>query len=77
MVELRFGPGESERMAGKIADLSERIEALPDRLLLYTDDGDEAVEAVLARGLEPINVLVRRSSLEDVFLRLTGRNLVD
>jgi lipooligosaccharide transport system ATP-binding protein len=77
VVELRFGPGESERMAGKIADLSERIEALPDRLLLYTDDGDRAVEAVEARGLEPVHVLVRRSTLEDVFLRLTGRHLVD
>jgi lipooligosaccharide transport system ATP-binding protein len=74
---MRFGPGESELMARKLADLSERIEALPDRLLLYTDDGDQAVEAVQARGLEPINVLVRRSSLEDVFLRLTGRHLVD
>jgi lipooligosaccharide transport system ATP-binding protein len=77
VVELRFGPGESERMASKVADVAERIEALPDRLLLYTDDGDGAVEVVEARGLEPVHVLVRRSSLEDVFLRLTGRHLVD
>ena len=77
VVELRFGPGESERMAEKVADLTERIEVLPDRLLLYTDRGDEALEAIHQRHLEPLSVLARRSTLEDVFLRLTGRHLVD
>ncbi|MEX5719763.1 hypothetical protein [Geodermatophilus maliterrae] len=50
---------------------------LPDRLLLYTADGDAALSAVLAEGVHPVSSLVRRSSLEDVFLRLTGRTLVD
>jgi lipooligosaccharide transport system ATP-binding protein len=77
VVELRFGPGESERMAGKLNDLPERIEVLPDRLLLYTDQGDTTVAAVRRRGLEPLSQLVRRATLEDVFLRLTGRHLVD
>jgi len=77
VVELRFGPGESERMADKVADLTERIEVLPDRLLLYTDEGDEALEAIHQRQLDPLSVLARRSTLEDVFLRLTGRHLVD
>jgi len=77
VVELRFAPGESERMSEKVADLTERVEILPDRLLLYTDDGDAAAEAVHRRQLEPLSLLVRRSSLEDVFLRLTGRHLVD
>jgi lipooligosaccharide transport system ATP-binding protein len=77
VVELRFGPGESERMAGKLQDIPERIEALPDRVLLYTDQGDAALAAVRERGLEPHSVLVRRGTLEDVFLRLTGRHLVD
>lgn len=53
------------------------VEALPDRLLVYTDHGDGALEAVHARGLQPITSIVRRSTLEDVFLRLTGRTLVD
>jgi lipooligosaccharide transport system ATP-binding protein len=77
VVELRFGPGESDRMAGKLSDIPQRLEVLPDRLLLYTDQGDAVVEAVRDRGLEPLSVLVRRASLEDVFLRLTGRHLVD
>ena len=77
VVELRFGAGESERMAEKVADLTERIEVLPDRILLYTDDGDEAAESVHRRQLSPLSLLVRRSTLEDVFLRLTGRHLVD
>jgi lipooligosaccharide transport system ATP-binding protein len=77
VVELRFGPGESEQMAGKVADLGERTEVLPDRLLVYTDDGDATAEAVHRRRLTPASVLVRRSTLEDVFLHLTGRRLVD
>ena len=59
------------------AGLAGRVEVLPDRLLLYTDDGDAAAAAILERGLHPAGVLVRRSTLEDVFLRLTGRTLID
>jgi lipooligosaccharide transport system ATP-binding protein len=78
VTELRFGPGENhEVLAGKVADLADRIEALPDRLLLYSDDGERAAAAAHERGLSPASVLVRRSTLEDVFLRLTGRTLVD
>ncbi|MEI8413057.1 MULTISPECIES: ABC transporter ATP-binding protein [unclassified Kribbella] len=81
VTELRFGPevmlSDHDALAEKVGDLAQRIEVLPDRLLLYTDDGEHAVAAVHERGLEPAAVLVRRSTLEDVFLRLTGRTLVD
>ncbi len=77
VAELRFGVGEHEALADRVADLAQRVEVLPDRLLLYTDDGEETVAQVHARGLDPVAVLVRRSTLEDVFLRLTGRTLVD
>ncbi len=77
VAELRFGIGEHELVAPKIEDLAERVEVLPDRILLYTSDGEEAIARVHERGLQPIVTLVRRSSLEDVFLRLTGRTLVD
>ncbi|GAB2672845.1 ABC transporter ATP-binding protein [Kribbella swartbergensis] len=81
VTELRFGPdvmlSDHDSLAGKVEDLAQRIEVLPDRLLLYTDDGERAAVAVHERGLEPAAVLVRRSTLEDVFLRLTGRTLVD
>ena len=77
VLELRFGPGEHEDMAGKVDGLAERVEVLPDRLLLYTDDGDASAAGVHERGLVPVSMLVRRSTLEDVFLRLTGRTLVD
>ena len=77
VVEVRFQPGEHEAMADKLGDLGGRVEVLPDRILLYTDDGDSAASAVHERGLRPVGVLVRRSTLEDVFLRLTGRTLVD
>jgi len=81
VAELRFGvasEGNShEVLAEKIADLGHRIEVLPDRLLVYSDDGEEVVAKVHERGLEPVAVLVRRSTLVDVFLRLTGRTLVD
>ncbi|MFI6820513.1 ABC transporter ATP-binding protein [Micromonospora sp. NPDC050187] len=77
VVELRFAAESQEAFAGKLADLGERVEVLPDRVLLYVAHGDDAVAEVHARGLAPASVLVRRSSLEDVFLHLTGRTLVD
>ncbi|ROR90072.1 ABC transporter ATP-binding protein [Nocardioides aurantiacus] len=77
VAELRFGTGEHEALAPRLEDLAERVEVLPDRLLLYAADGEAAVAAVHERGLHPAMSLVRRSSLEDVFLRLTGRTLVD
>ncbi|MEU2662120.1 ABC transporter ATP-binding protein [Micromonospora sp. NPDC049060] len=77
VVELRFAAESQEAFAGKLDGLGERVEVLPDRILLYVPDGDAAVAEVGERGLHPANVLVRRSSLEDVFLHLTGRTLVD
>jgi lipooligosaccharide transport system ATP-binding protein len=77
VAELRFGVGENEPHASKVADLGERVEVLPDRLLVYTHDGEEVIAKVHERGLQPAAVLVRRSTLEDVFLALTGRSLVD
>ncbi len=77
VTELRFAPGVQETLDGQFDGLAERIERLPDRVLLYADDGEAAVAAAHARGLQPETVLVRRSSLEDVFLRLTGRSLVE
>jgi len=77
VVELRFAAESQEPYAEKLAGLGERLEVLPDRILLYVDDGDEATAEVQRRSLMPASVLVRRSSLEDVFLHLTGRTLVD
>ena len=77
VTELRFAPGVQETLDGQLDGLAERIERLPDRVLLYTNDGEAAVAAAHERGLRPEQVLVRRSSLEDVFLRLTGRSLIE
>jgi lipooligosaccharide transport system ATP-binding protein len=82
VVELRFRAEEQpEEVAAEIAarmnGLARRLEALPDRLLLYTDDGDATASRIHDLGLQPESVLVRRSTLEDVFLHLTGRTLVD
>ena len=78
VLELRFAPDEQEAAAEKIQDLSpERSEVTADRILIYEADGDAFLERVHAAGLQPITELVRRSSLEDVFLRLTGRTLTD
>ncbi|GAA2640275.1 ABC transporter ATP-binding protein [Paractinoplanes durhamensis] len=77
VVELRFAAESQEAYAEKLAGLGERLEVLPDRILLYVADGDKAAAEVQRRSLAPASVLVRRSSLEDVFLHLTGRTLVD
>jgi lipooligosaccharide transport system ATP-binding protein len=76
VLELRFPPGTAPS-AEALAPHAERVEALPDRLLLYTADGEHAQAAVAQAGHHPLSALVRRSSLEDVFLRLTGRTLVE
>jgi lipooligosaccharide transport system ATP-binding protein len=77
VVELRFAPGQHEVVAPSLAALAERQEVLPDRILLYTDDGDAALAEVARMGHVAQSTLVRRSTLEDVFLHLTGRTLVD
>ncbi len=77
VVELRFVADSQETYADKLRGVGERVEVLPDRVLLYVADGDAAVAEVHGRALNPASVLVRRSSLEDVFLHLTGRTLVD
>jgi lipooligosaccharide transport system ATP-binding protein len=77
VVEVRFGTDKNEQTAEKLRGIAERIEVLPDRILLYTDKGEDLLTKILDSGLHPVTSLVRRSSLEDVFLRLTGRSLVD
>jgi len=77
VAELRFAPGIAEGLDGRLDGIAQRVEHLPDRVLLYADDGEAAASAVHQRGLKPETVLVRRSSLEDVFLRLTGRSLIE
>ncbi|MEI7744568.1 MAG: ATP-binding cassette domain-containing protein [Chloroflexota bacterium] len=77
VTELRFPVGVQETLTVELEGLGERVERLPDRILVYSDDGEAAAAAAHQRGLTPQTVLVRRASLEDVFLRLTGRTLVD
>jgi lipooligosaccharide transport system ATP-binding protein len=78
VLELRFLPAEHEHAAEVVAGTkADRMEVLADRILLYVADGDAALTQVRSLGLEPLASLVRRSSLEDVFLRLTGRRLED
>ena len=78
VVELRFATAEERRDALPLLNGSgERVEMLPDRILVYTGDGDGTAELVARDGLRPASVLVRRSTLEDVFLILTGRTLED
>ena len=77
VVELRFAADPPGDLATRMDGLASRVELLPDRVLLYTEDGDAASHGVHELGIEPQSMLVRRSTLEDVFLHLTGRTLVD
>jgi lipooligosaccharide transport system ATP-binding protein len=77
VVELRFGSDRNALLAGQLQGFGDRIEVLPDRILIYTDTGEEDLARIVERGLRPLTSLVRRSSLEDVFLRLTGRSLIE
>jgi len=77
VLEVRFGSERNQQIAPELKQLASRIEVLPDRILLYADDGEALLHMLIEKGLHPNTSLVRRSSLEDVFLRLTGRTLVD
>jgi lipooligosaccharide transport system ATP-binding protein len=77
VLEVRFGSDRNQEMVDVLRPLADRIEVLPDRILLYAEDGEQLLEQIAAKGIHPNTSLVRRSSLEDVFLRLTGRSLVE
>jgi len=77
VLEVRFGSERNARVAEQIAGFGDRIEVLPDRILVYSGNGEREMERMTQAGLHPITSLVRRSSLEDVFLRLTGRTLIE
>jgi lipooligosaccharide transport system ATP-binding protein len=77
VLELRFAAGTNDQHGATLAGIGDKQEVLPDRVLVYADDGEAALSEAHHRGARPESALVRRSSLEDVFLQLTGRSLVD
>ncbi len=77
VLEVRFGSERNKEVAPILRQMCERIEELPDRILMYVEDGEDMLAKILEKKLHPTTSLVRRSSLEDVFLRLTGRTLID
>ena len=77
VLELRFGSDNNASAATQMAGIGDRVEVLPDRILIYSNDGDADLDRIHSKGFTPITSLVRRSSLEDVFLRLTGRSLIE
>ena len=77
VLELRFPDEVKSGLDGRLEGLAERVEELPDRVLLYTADGERTLETIHAREIRIDSALVRRATLEDVFLRLTGRTLVE
>ncbi len=77
VVEVRFGSDRNAEVAEQLDGIGERHEVLPDRILIYTDAGEADLQTIVSRGYMPVTSLVRRASLEDVFLRLTGRSLAD
>ncbi|WP_168916358.1 ABC transporter ATP-binding protein [Microcella flavibacter] len=77
VLEVRFGSDKNAEAAERLQGIGDRLEVLPDRVLVYGEDGEAALERITQLGLAPITSLVRRSSLEDVFLRLTGRSLIE
>jgi lipooligosaccharide transport system ATP-binding protein len=77
VLEVRFGSDRNKEIAPTLKEMCSRMEELPDRILMYVEDGEALLEEILNKKLHPTTSLVRRSSLEDVFLRLTGRTLIE
>ncbi|WP_411721846.1 ABC transporter ATP-binding protein [Mycetocola sp.] len=77
VLEVRFGSDRNAEASARLDGIGDRVDVLPDRILIYSDNGEAALSRIAGLGLHPITSLVRRSSLEDVFLRLTGRSLIE
>lgn len=77
VLEVRFGSDRNTEVAERLAGFGDRMEVLPDRILVYSENGEAELVRITEAGLHPLTSLVRRSSLEDVFLRLTGRSLIE
>ena len=77
VLEVRFGSDRNSEVAERLTGVGDRMEVLPDRVLVYSDNGEAELVRITDAGFRPITSLVRRSSLEDVFLRLTGRSLIE
>ena len=77
VLEVRFGSDRNAEASARLSGIGDRVDVLPDRILIYSDDGEAALVRITDLGLHPLTSLVRRSSLEDVFLRLTGRSLIE
>ena len=77
VLEVRFGSDRNAEIADKLQGAGDRVEVLPDRILIYSSSGEAELVKITEAGFEPLTSLVRRSSLEDVFLRLTGRSLIE
>lgn len=77
VLEVRFGSERNAQAAEQLAGIGDRTEVLPDRILIYSANGEAELARITELGFHPITSLVRRSSLEDVFLRLTGRTLIE
>jgi lipooligosaccharide transport system ATP-binding protein len=77
VLELRLDDAAREQLAASVDGLAARVEWLPDRVLLYTSGGDATLSAIHESGVHTNSALVRRASLEDVFLTITGRSLIE
>lgn len=77
VLEVRFGSDRNSEVAERLSGIGDRTEVLPDRILIYSENGEAELVRITEAGLHPLTSLVRRSSLEDVFLRLTGRTLIE
>lgn len=77
VLELRFAQGQTPPGVSAYDGLAKRVEVLRNRVILHTDDAERTAAAVADRSIVPESTLVRRSTLEDVFLTLTGRTLID
>lgn len=77
VLEVRFGSDRNSAVSEQLTGIGDRVEVLPDRILIYSANGEAELVRITELGLRPITSLVRRSSLEDVFLRLTGRTLIE
>lgn len=75
VLEIRVSEPEKYKILALGTSLAKGHDSYRDLLMIYTDEAETALKTIQDMGINTDYTLVRRSGLEDVFLKLTGRRL--
>lgn len=75
VLEIRVSEKEKSQILSLNTELIKGHDSFRDLLILYSDEADQLLDVIKNTTINTDYTTVRRSGLEDVFLKLTGRRL--